>query len=216
MTRYGLRLRLLAAGLSGLAGFVDAIGFISLGGFFVSFMSGNTTRMAVGLAEGVQAAAIAAGLIGLFVLGVMAGTLVNRHAKRQRAAKVLALVAMLLVVAALCGMAGFLPGAAAAMALAMGAENAVFERDGEVHVGLTYMTGTLVKLGQNLTTALTGGDGRKWRSYLLLWLGLAAGAVLGALVWPHMGLNALWLASAAAALAALYAVRLGEFTEAPD
>lgn len=211
MNRLAPRLRLLAAGLSGLAGFVDAIGFISLGGFFVSFMSGNTTRMAVGLAAGVHDAVIAAGLIGLFVLGVMAGTLV----RRGRISRVLALVALLLAVAALCGSSGFPFLAAAAMALAMGAENTVFERDGEVHVGLTYMTGTLVKLGQSLTAALLGkGDG-KWPSYLLLWLGLVAGAVLGALVWPHLHWHALWLASAAAALAALMAARLADVRHSP-
>jgi uncharacterized membrane protein YoaK (UPF0700 family) len=212
VNRYDKRVRLLAAGLSALAGFVDAIGFISLGGFFVSFMSGNTTRFAVGLAEGAQAAAIAAGLIGLFVLGVVAGTLVNRRAAANRAARVLLLVAALLSLAALAGMMNFLPGAAAAMALAMGAENAVFEREGEVHIGLTYMTGTLVKLGQHLVTALTGGPKRAWISYLLLWLGLAGGAVLGALVYPLLGLNALWLAAVATALFALAASRLGDFT----
>ncbi|RYF92413.1 MAG: DUF1275 domain-containing protein, partial [Caulobacteraceae bacterium] len=147
-----LRTRLLAAALSSVAGFVDAVGFLLTGGFFVSFMSGNTTRMAVGLAAGAQAALVAAGLVALFVLGVMAGTLVGRRAGPRRATLVLLLVAGLLAVAALCGAGGFLPGAAAAMALAMGAENAVFEREGEVHIGLTYMTGTLVKLGQHLTT----------------------------------------------------------------
>jgi len=212
VNRYDKRVRLLAAGLSALAGFIDAIGFVSLGGFFVSFMSGNTTRFAVGLAEGAQAAAIAAGLIGLFVLGVVAGTLVNRRAATNRAARVLLLVTALLSVGALAGGMGFLPGAAAAMALAMGAENAVFEREGEVHIGLTYMTGTLVKLGQHLVTAFTGGPGRAWVSYLLLWLGLAGGAVLGALVYPLLGLNALWLAAIATALFALAASRLGDFT----
>jgi uncharacterized membrane protein YoaK (UPF0700 family) len=29
--------------LTAIAGWVDAIGFLSLGGFYVSFMSGNTT-----------------------------------------------------------------------------------------------------------------------------------------------------------------------------
>jgi len=63
MKSYQRRVRVLAGGLSALAGFVDATGFIGLGGFFVSFMSGNTTRLAVGLAQGTAAAATAAGLI---------------------------------------------------------------------------------------------------------------------------------------------------------
>jgi uncharacterized membrane protein YoaK (UPF0700 family) len=211
MKRYQPRVRALAAGLSALAGFVDATGFISLGGFFVSFMSGNTTRLAVGLARGTDAAALAAGLIAAFVLGVMAGSLLRRRAKKRQAACVLALVAILLALAATFGMCGFLTGAGLTMALAMGAENAVFEREGEVHIGLTYMTGTLVKFGQHLTHALCGGEGSAWRSYLLLWLGLAGGAVTGALAHPWLGLGGLWFAALAAALFALAAARMGEF-----
>ena len=50
MTRYDSRRWFLAACLAALAGYVDAIGFLKLGGLFVSFMSGNSTRLAVGLA----------------------------------------------------------------------------------------------------------------------------------------------------------------------
>jgi len=71
------RARVLATCLSALAGYVDATGFLMLGGFFVSFMSGNTTRLAVGIARGSSEAAMAAGLIGLFVVGVIAGSLVR-------------------------------------------------------------------------------------------------------------------------------------------
>ena len=38
--------RWMAVLLAALAGYVDSIGFLQLGGLFVSFMSGNTTRMA--------------------------------------------------------------------------------------------------------------------------------------------------------------------------
>jgi uncharacterized membrane protein YoaK (UPF0700 family) len=204
--------KLLAAGLSALAGFVDATGFLALGGFFVSFMSGNTTRLAVGLAGARENAAIAAGLILCFVLGVMAGTLVGQFlgatAPARRAASVLALVTLLLAAAAILGELHVTAGMGAALALAMGAENTVFEREGEVHIGLTYMTGTLVKLGQHLTRAITGGPRWAWRPYLLLWLGLAAGAVMGALAWHWLGVGNLWLAAAAAALLTLAARRI--------
>src|SRR3546814_9729783 len=39
------------------------------------------------------------------------------------------------------------------LAAAMGAENGVFLRDREVSIGVTYMTGTLVRVGQKLAEA---------------------------------------------------------------
>jgi uncharacterized membrane protein YoaK (UPF0700 family) len=209
MIRYDRRAKLLAACLSTLAGYVDAVGFIALGGYFVSFMSGNTTRLAVGLAQHTPAAAIAAALVVLFVAGVVLGALAGNAAKARRPIAVLMLVAGLLALAAALGTAGSVRGSVVAMVLAMGAENAVFAEDGEVHIGLTYMTGTLVKLGQRLASALGGGDRLAWRPYLLLWLGLAAGAVLGAAAYPLLGLAALWIAAAAAAALAMVAARIG-------
>jgi uncharacterized membrane protein YoaK (UPF0700 family) len=209
MIRYERRVKFLAAGLSALAGFVDATGFLKLGGYFVSFMSGNTTRFAVGLAEGAASAAVAGGLIAGFVLGVMLGTFVGDIVRSHRATWVLALVAGLLAVAAAFAGSGITAFAAGAMTLAMGAENAVFAHEGDVHIGLTYMTGTLVKLGQHLTAALLGGPRWAWRPYLLLWLGLAAGAVAGALLYARLGLANLWLAALAASLFAVIAWRLG-------
>jgi uncharacterized membrane protein YoaK (UPF0700 family) len=196
---------MLAAGLALLAGYVDAIGFIVLGGYFIAFMSGNSTRLAVGLVKGVPSPVVAGTLIATFVLGVIAGSLTGHVLRRNRATAVLVLVALLLAAAALLGVSG-LPGTAViAMAMAMGAENTVFEQDGEVRIGVTYMTGTLVKLGQRLTGAMLGGDRFAWTGYLLLWVGLVSGAVIGASVYPHLGWNALWLASAAAAIFAAFA-----------
>ncbi|MET0229353.1 MAG: DUF1275 family protein, partial [Rhodanobacteraceae bacterium] len=44
-------MRAVAAALSWNAGYVDAVGYLSLGGFFVSFMSGNSTQLGVGIAQ---------------------------------------------------------------------------------------------------------------------------------------------------------------------
>jgi uncharacterized membrane protein YoaK (UPF0700 family) len=208
--RYDRRIRLLAAGLSALAGFVDAIGFLKLGGFFVSFMSGNSTRLAVAVAQG--SALTGGGLIAIFVAGVALGSLAGRLAGAGRAPAVLCLVALLLALAAGLGSAGFAVPAITCMALAMGAENAVFEQDGEVQIGLTYMTGTLVKLGQRITAALFGGAPWAWAPYLLLWLGLVLGAVAGAAAYGRFGLGSLWFAAATAAGFTAIAARLGPMT----
>lgn len=204
------RARVLATCLSALAGYVDATGFLMLGGFFVSFMSGNTTRLAVGIARGSSEAAMAAGLIGLFVVGVIAGSLVGHYTVPHRRVAILALVAVLLALAAGISAAGAPGLAAIPMALAMGAENAVFaDHGGEVRIGLTYMTGTLVKLGQRLTAALLGGDRFAWTPYLLLWLGLAGGGVTGALVYSAIDVGGLWIAAVIAAILAVAAWRIG-------
>ena len=65
------RTRLFAIGLSAVAGYADAVGFLSTGGYFVAFMSGNTTRLAVALASGSGAWRIALALILGFVGGVV-------------------------------------------------------------------------------------------------------------------------------------------------
>ena len=208
MRSYDGRVTALAACLSALAGYVDAIGFLELGGFFVSFMSGNSTRFAVGVINGASEAALAGGLIATFVAGVVAGSLVGKLAKERRRPAVLLLVAALLTFAAAWSITSNVAPAIVAMVLAMGAENAVFERDDEVHIGLTYMTGTLVKLGQRLTVAMLGGDRFSWLPYFLLWFGLVAGACVGALAYTWLGLGALWFAAAAAGIGALVAARL--------
>lgn len=197
MLRHRKRDIAIAVAAATLAGYADAIGFLSLGGFFVSFMSGNSTRLAVGVAGLSPEALIAARLILSFVAGVVLGSLIGAAAKRWRRAAVLVLVAGLLASAAIVAM-GAPDLAMLLVAAAMGAENTTFERDGEVSIGLTYMTGALVKLGQRLAGAIMGGPKLAWAPYLMLWLGLAGGAVAGALAWPVFGLAGLWAGVAGA------------------
>src|SRR3569833_797367 len=100
MTRLESRARLFACCLSALAGFVDAIGFIQSGGFFVSFMSGNSTRLGVGIAERGLSAIAAAGIIVCFLAGVDGGALLGARCEARRAAAVLFFIAALLGLAA--------------------------------------------------------------------------------------------------------------------
>lgn len=179
----------MAVALSLLAGFVDALGFMHLGGYFVSFMSGNSTQMAAVLPDGLAGAILPLALVVLFVLGVMVGTLAEQRLSASLG---------LLVLAALLGVATAL----AAMRLddaaimitpfVMGAMNTVL-RSGQGAMAVTYMTGNLVKLGQTIVAAVQGGPRWAWLPYLLLWLGLLVGALCGALAYGEIGLVALWL-----------------------
>lgn len=192
----------IAVALAALAGFVDALAFTSLGGFFASFMSGNTTRLGVGLGSADAASALIAGALVLsFVSGVIvASVLVRARPERHREA-VMVVVTALLTAAAV--MATLQPGPIVLLLLAaaMGCENGVFHKDGEVTIGVTYLTGALVRMAQKLASALMGDADRwGWVPYLALWLGFLAGAVLGAASQGRWGWLALWGAPVAAAV----------------
>ncbi len=210
MRRYSRSALLLAALLAALAGYIDAVGFLQLGGFFVSFMSGNSTRLGVGAALGdLTIVGTAGGLIGLFVVGVIGGVLAAPEWWRWRRVSVLTLVTALLAVAAWLAGQGS-PASAAFAALAMGALNAVFQRDGDIAIGVTYMTGALVRMGQRIAAAMRGGPVWDFAPFLMLWMSLTTGAVLGALSYGWIGGAALWVGAAvSAAVAALLAARDG-------
>jgi uncharacterized membrane protein YoaK (UPF0700 family) len=185
--------------LSTLAGYVDGIGFLHLGGMFVSFMSGNSTRLGVDLAEAQWSkAAEAGGLIALFVAGAAAGSLIVTGRGARVQGWVLLSETLLLAAAALCYELGFSNVAVVAMVLAMGMENAVFQIHGGAGLGLTYVTGALVKVGQLVAAALTGGPRWGWLPNLLLWAGLVAGAVCGAFAYRWINLAAIWFAAGTA------------------
>jgi uncharacterized membrane protein YoaK (UPF0700 family) len=206
--------RRLAIALAALAGFVDATGFLSAGGYFASFMSGNTTRLGVDLVQEPARALLPAGLIGGFVAGVILGALVAEAGGARRKTRVLALCAGLLTVAAALdpvSRIGFL----AASVLAMGALNNAFRRNGEVAVGVTYMTGALVRFGQGLAAWATGRDGAARLSAGLLWLGLAAGATAGAFAFTAVRPLAPWVAVGGSLLLLLAAWRIERGTAQP-
>ena len=93
----------------------------------------------------------------------------------------------------------------------MGGENATFEKNGEMKLGLTFVSSTLVKIGDHLAEALCGGPAFGWVPATLRWLGFGVGAALGGAAFSWAGLDALWFATltAAGCSAALLALRRG-------
>ncbi len=199
--RYSLAM---AVCLSALAGYVDAIGFLQLGGYFVSFMSGNSTRLVVSYIDADKPHLILiAAIIVFFVLGALLGTLLNHSLKSNNQFFLLTFVSGLLFAAAAFSECGFDYIAVVLMTMAMGAENITFQRDGDIAIGLTYMTGTLVKLGQHIAFAFLGRDQFGWVPYLLLWAGLISGGAAGVVSFKLIALHSLWIAALWAGLIAL-------------
>jgi len=140
--------RLLAVSFAAMAGMVDAIGFLASGGFFLSFMSGNSTRLSVGLVDAAPYVGMVAALLTSFVTGVVAGSLIGRKntlSPSRRQAFILIIISLLLFAAPLIASFGFLLIGLCFAAFCMGLENTLFEREGSVSFGLTYMTGALVR-----------------------------------------------------------------------
>jgi uncharacterized membrane protein YoaK (UPF0700 family) len=143
-------------------------------------------------------------LIALFVVGAGAGSLIGRGRGINRQWVLLLAEASLLAAGALVYEFGFPQFTIIAIVLAMGLENAVFQVEGgTTGIGLTYMTGTLVRVGQLLAAALTGGPRWAWLPNLLLWAALVIGALIGALAYQHFNLTAVWFAAIAALLLCL-------------
>lgn len=193
MIRYRREMQALAMAYAALAGAVDAIGFIKSGGLYVSFMTGNSTRLAIGIADGGRLGLAAAALIALFVTGVVLNVIFSESVPAAATEPLAAGgVAVLLLGAVASDGLGSDLAALAFLCLAMGASNAIFRRDGEVGIGVTYMTGTLVKLGHHLSDSARGRGSRRWLPYFLLWASLVCGGIAGAVTFLWSGRVAIW------------------------
>ena len=192
--------------LSALAGAVDACGLTILKDLFVSFMSGNTTSLAVAIGHGDRARILGIlPLIVTFVAGAAAGTVLAILAGRRHLPVVVLAVALILALPLVAPAATVL-----AMTCAMGALNAAMNRAGAVSVSLTYVTGTLVKLGAGLGHLVCGrAKDWVWLEQGVPWLGLVTGGVLAALGLSHVGkatIDALPLVALAIAIGAWLAL----------
>jgi uncharacterized membrane protein YoaK (UPF0700 family) len=149
--------------IAAVAAYVDATGFLLYSGIYLSFMSGNSTRAAVLVARGDwQQLAPVLGVIPTFVLGVTLGTIMHGIFKRQGQAMVFSIAGIALgLVAALenygqaAGPNDTRLGLFLMLAATMGLLNSTVQRVDKVSVALTFVTGTLVKLGTAVGRQIT-------------------------------------------------------------
>jgi uncharacterized membrane protein YoaK (UPF0700 family) len=192
----------LAGSIAFLAGMTDAVGLV-LSGDFVSFMTGNTTRAAIALAAG----DLRHGLVLLFaILAFVAGNalgVVLAHAVPRRTFVVLASVSITLAVASMLSAPAMLLAQFYLIVLAMGMVNAAVEHIEGLPIGLTYVTGALSRFGRGIGRFLMGDRDIAWTIQIVPWVGMLAGAVLGAVLVHLFGAEALWFVSMVALLVAI-------------
>lgn len=205
MQRFTGEERLFTFAVAALAGYIDISGYLQLDGYFVSFMSGNTTLLARDLATGASRLLTPAFLIIGFVIGVMIGTSLGDRNPKLRQRSVTLLVWFGLVLAAITGSAGMAEISMGLLVLSMGALNTVLGANKVNPVGLTYMTGALVRTGQMLAERLRGDKDANPLPLMMLWASLLSGAILGALVTLHQPSISLWLAALAGLVLTLIA-----------
>ena len=196
----------LAVGLAMIAGFLDAYGIMTYG-TYLSFMSGNTTQAGYRTAQGNFEGAVHAALaIVSFVGGSFAGALLSQSALGRIRQLVFGAIATAL--ACIIGLAqvGYLSAGIhiAMVSFAMGAMNTALSpvgarsRVGAQSVNLTFVTGTLSRIGVHLALAarravLPDSNG-SWHTHLRqarllasIWAGFLTGALLSGAATPRFG-----------------------------
>lgn len=211
--------------LAGLAGMLGAVAFTHSAGYFVTFMTGNTERAVLGWFRGDPALAISAVLLVVaFLSGVVIASLGRRYVWPKRPHDVTILTTLCLAIATaldvvLRGWSGrdvpFSP--ILFVTFGVGALNTTFVANGEVSVPLSYVTGTLAKLGQGIERHISGGEFSDWLGYLLLYVGFVTGAAAGGLIslqvsGSQMLLVATGVSAATAAYSHFYVDRHSVFT----
>jgi uncharacterized membrane protein YoaK (UPF0700 family) len=195
-------------------GYLDGYGLLVLG-TYVSFMSGNSTMTGVSAGQGNWAAALtpAIAIVG-FVAGSAAGSVVINFRRHRAPRLVFLLVAALLLTVALVGSLGGLKNVdVALLGLAMGMVTPISPKIGMEPVTLTFMTGTLSRIGSHLGLAVIGapvpGSEGAWDTHLhrarigaQLWASFLVGVALSGLAMSVARDIALWPGIAAMLLIA--------------
>jgi uncharacterized membrane protein YoaK (UPF0700 family) len=194
----------LAVFLTLIAGYLDGYGLLVLG-TYVSFMSGNTTF--TGLKSGqcnFQAALPSAIAVLCFVIGSFSGNLFTQSRLRHSHRLIFGVIAGLLATVAGLELHGTrnAPAEIAMLSLAMGMMNPALAKVGAESVSLTFVTGTLNRIGSHLAAAvgrrpLSDGQGpgdshlARARIDASVWSGFLVGAGLSGVAGSHFRMWAL-------------------------
>jgi len=195
--------------LAVLAGVLGATAYMHSAGYFVTFMTGNAQRAVLGYFSNDAKLAVSAGVLILcFVAGVVVASICRRrfwtgHPHGPTVLTTFSLLAATAVDAIDEGweevQLDFPP--IMLVAFGVGALNTSFVKDGEVSVPLSYVTGTLVKMGQGIERHIAGGKASDWLGYFLLFASFVAGAALGGAI--SLIVNGTWMLVVASAMCAL-------------
>ncbi len=176
-------------GLGLVAGYVDALGFILLGGVYASAMTGNTTQLAISLVRSQWAVVTPVGTtIGAFFLGALLASLMRRRLRRSPV-ELLLMAALILLVQAvrMCVPdSGWLelPMLAAAMAM----QGQTITRFGVTSLQTIVVTSNLLRFAEALAARLSGEPGPDLVLPGCTWFGYALGAGGGTLASIWLGL----------------------------
>ena len=208
-----------AISLALVAGYVDGYGLHVLNNY-VSFMSGNTTFAGLAVGQGMFLAALPASLaIAGFLVGSFAGSWISHSGYRNSRRLLFLVSAGLLAIFVALNSALHVNLGLFMLSLAMGLLNPAVSRIGSEPLSLTFVTGTLNKIGGHLALAVRGerpkdaegdGDTHLHRAMLeaCVWAGFLAGAVISGLAVSRLGRFA--LAPACIALISIACVSGGE------
>jgi uncharacterized membrane protein YoaK (UPF0700 family) len=194
----------LAVFLALIAGYLDGYGLLVLG-TYVSFMSGNTTTIGLRSGQGNFHAALPSAVAALsFVTGSFLGNLFTQSRLRYSHRLLFGVIAGLLATVAALERHGLWNASAeiALLSLAMGMTNPALTKVGAESVSLTFVTGTLNRIGGHLAAAAgrksipageDPGDSHFARARIdaSVWSGFLAGAALSGMAGRYFRIWAL-------------------------
>ena len=194
--------------LAGLAGVLGATAFTHSAGYFVTFMTGNAQRAVLGYVRHDVWLSITAGLLMVcFVAGVVVASACRRHFWAAHPHGPTVLTTLSLIAATVVDVIDegwqeaqldFAP--IMLVVFGVGALNTSFVKDGEVSVPLSYVTGTLVKMGQGIERHIASGKAADWLGYFLLFASFVVGAAAGGAI--SVIVNGTWMLVVASVMCA--------------